>query len=83
MLPKATNPKKHTFMFIKIIKNSKRTCLETIHFIAFKIFYFLLFRAAPAAYGSSQARVRMGARLPAYTTATRDPVHDNAGSLTH
>ena len=38
---------------------------------AFFIFIvFLLFRAAPAAYGSSQARVKLELQLPAYVTAT-------------
>ena len=36
-------------------------------------FFFFLFRAAPMAYGSSQARDHIGAQLPAYTTATAMP----------
>ena len=32
--------------------------------------FFLLFRAAPAAYGGSQVRVESELQLPAYTTAT-------------
>ena len=35
-----------------------------------KSFIFFLFRAAPVAYGSSQARVESDLQLPAYTTAT-------------
>ena len=31
--------------------------------------YFCLFRAAPAAYGCSQARVKSQLQLPAYATA--------------
>ena len=31
---------------------------------------FLSFRATPAAYGSSQPRVKLELQLPAYTTAT-------------
>ena len=38
-------------------------------FILF-IFLFLLFRAAPAAYGGSQAGVESELQLPAYATAT-------------
>ena len=38
-------------------------------------FYFLLFRAAPVAYGSSQARGRIGA-----TAAGPHHSHSNAGS---
>ena len=40
--------------------------------------FVCLFRAAPAAYGGSQARGRSELQLWAYTTATRDPsrVHD-------
>ena len=34
------------------------------------LFFVCFFRAAPVAYGSSQARGRIGAQLPAYTTAT-------------
>ena len=44
----------------------------------FFFFFFLLFRAAPKAYGSSQARCQIGATAGGYTT-----VHCNAGSLTH
>ena len=36
-------------------------------------FVFCPFRAAPVAYGSSQARGRIGAVAPAYTTATATP----------
>ena len=42
------------------------------------IYFFLLFRAAPSAYGSSPARGWIGPQLPAYTTG-----HGSAGSLTH
>ena len=45
----------------------------------YSFIYFLLFRATPVAYGSSQARGRMGLQLPIYTTAiataTWDPRH--------
>ena len=37
--------------------------------------YFLLFRAAPMAYDSFQARGRMELQLPAYATAMQDPSH--------
>ena len=42
------------------------------------IYLLWLFRAAPVAYGSSQARVKSELQLLAYTTA-----RDNAGSVTH
>ena len=42
---------------------------EGILFIFF-FFFCLFFRVAGAAYGSSQARGRIGATLPVYTTAT-------------
>ena len=60
------------------------------YFIVF-YFVFCLFRAAPTAYGSSQAMGLIGA--VAYATATAMPdramfatyttAHSNAGSLTH
>ena len=45
-----------------------------IQFLFF-FFSFCLFRAVSAAYGSSQARIQIGASLLAYTTApaTQDP----------
>ena len=58
---------------------------KTEHFF----FVCLLFRAVPTAYGSSQARGRIRAELPAYTTVTAldlsricRTAHSNAGSLT-
>ena len=56
--------------------------------------YFCLFRAAPAAYGSFQARGQMGAVAAGLmlqpqqhaiqaVSATDTTVHSNAGSLTH
>ena len=57
------------------------------------VFIRLLFRAASAAYGGSQARGRIGATAPAYTTAQQHQIravsatyttaHRNTGSLTH
>ena len=56
-------------------------------------FYFILLGAAPAAYGSSQARVESELQLLANTratatlhpspSATHTTAHGNAGSLTH
>ena len=42
---------------------------------SFDSFFFFLFRAAPAAYGSSQAEVKSELQLLTYTTAiaTQDP----------
>ena len=37
------------------------------------LFFFFFFRAAPAAYGSSQARDQIRAIAPAYTKATATP----------
>ena len=41
------------------------------HFV--KCFYFFLFMASPAAYGSFQARSQIRAASGAYTTATATP----------
>ena len=51
-----------------------------ILFLSFFVFCFcfcLIFRTAPAAYGSSRLRVESELQLPAYTTATetQDPSH--------
>ena len=43
------------FMVIDLVYDVFSEAWSTIPF-AFKFFFFLLFRAAPAAYGSSQAR---------------------------
>ena len=56
--------------------------------------FFLLFRTAPAAYGSSQAGAQMGAIVAGLchsysnvgfgaTSATYTTTHSNFGSLTH
>ena len=56
----------------------KNCCYEfKIKFYAAILFYFILFRATPVAYGSSQARVQLELQLLAYT-----PAQGNAGSLT-
>ena len=62
-------------------------------FIYLFIYIFCFFRAAPAAYGGSQAGGLSELQLPAYTTAITMPdpshicnlhhSHGNAGSLTH
>ena len=41
--------------------------------LSFFFFLFSFFRAAPAAYGSSQARVELELQLPAYITTTAIP----------
>ena len=46
--------------------------------LSYTYYYFLLFRDAPVAYGSSQARGRIGAVSVTYTTA-----RGNARSLIH
>ena len=57
------------------------------------VLFCLFFRAAPTAYGGSQARVKSELQPLAYTTATATQIqaasatyttaHGNAGSLTH
>ena len=47
-------------------------------FLHNEVYYYFIFRATPAAYGSSQAGVELELYPLAYTTA-----HSNAGSLTH
>ena len=57
--------------------------------VVVEFFFFLLFRAAPVAYGSAQAGGQIGASAAA--TSTKDPsckatyttAQGNAGSLTH
>ena len=56
-----------------------------------QVLLFFFFRAVPVAYGSSQARGRIGAPVAAYTTATTiqgtsvtyAAACGNAGSLSH
>lgn len=48
------------------------------HDLLFTFFFFLLFRATPVAYGSSQARGRIGAAAAGLCHS-----HSNARSLTH
>ena len=65
------------------------TCLCSVTlFLSF--FFFLSFRAAPSAYGGSQARgpVGTGTRVtaswnPSHTSVTYSTAHGNARSLTH
>ena len=52
------------------INSNLKSCLATFFF-----FSFCLFRAAPTAYGSSQARGRIGATAAATATATPDQSH--------
>ena len=62
-------------------------------FKIFILFIYWLFRAAPAAHGSSQVRVELELQLPAYTTATTRRIqavsvtytqaHGNTRSLTY
>ena len=42
-------------------------------FFCFFVVFFLLFRATPVAYGSSQAKGQIGASSATYTTATAMP----------
>ena len=48
-----------------------------------KIFFSFLFRAAPTAYGSSQARGQIRAAQILDASVTYTTAHHNAGSLTH
>ena len=57
------------FVYLPLSKNSE---LSTLHVKLLWVFFFGLFvfsRAAPKAYGGSQARGRIGA-VATYTTAT-------------
>ena len=67
---------------------------EIIHECFIFLFLFLLFRAAPAAYGGSQTRGLIGATAAGLhhshshggiwaASVTYTTVHGNAGSLTH
>ena len=49
---------------------------------AMRPFFFLLFRAIPAAYRSSQAGVKSELQLLAYTTPTAPPGLSHIGDLT-
>ena len=71
---------------LKILKlearniSGRETCLVFDFFVCLLVcfvLFHLLFRAEPAAYGSSQARVKLELQLPAYTTAieAQDPSH--------
>ena len=47
------------------------------------VLLFCFFRAAPLAYGGSQARAESELQLPAYTTATATPDPSRAYNLHH
>ena len=47
------------------------------------LFVYLIFRASPAAYGSSQARIESELQLPAYATATATWGPSHVCSLHH
>ena len=55
------------FMFkclaISFLKHIRLSNLVNVFFFSFLFFFFLLFRAAPAIYGGSQARGRIGATV--------------------
>ena len=61
-----------------IIKNEAIFVDEIFHLLKLTFFFFLLFRAAPAAYGGSQARGLMGV-----AAASLHHSHSNAGSEPH
>ena len=62
-------------------QNTKRVCTYRSKFPKINnftaslgiFFLFLIFRASPAAYGSSQVGVELKLQLPGYTTATATP----------
>ena len=67
--------RKHMHMYVCIIVDLR--C--SVHFFfLFSFSFFCLFRAEPEAYGSSQARGRIGA-----TATSLHPSQSNMGSLTH
>ena len=45
--------------------------------------FFFLYRAPPMAYGGSQAKGQIGAKLPAYSTATATPDPVDSCDLHH
>ena len=55
--------------------------LSVLFFIV--IFYFLLFRAAPAAYGGSQARAQIGTIAAGLPTVTATPDLSRICNLHH
>ena len=82
----------YTFLFgiclvFSTVKSEKKFCIsQLLSFLFLFLFFFCLFRAAPAAYGGSQARGRIElwppCGIPA-ASATYSTAHSNAGSLTH
>ena len=67
-LPVSAVNRTHSHFILKIPYVCGLSFYNSFFFSFF--FSFCLFRAAPAAYGSSQARGQIGTAMPAYTTAT-------------
>ena len=65
-------------LYQQVLTPKFQTTVHNITQILFFSFFFLLFRAAPVAPGSSQARGLIGA-----AAAGLHHSHSNAGSLTH
>ena len=58
-------------------------CTAAIGTTLLFFYFFFFFRAAGEAYGSSQARVKLGLELLAYTTATATPDLSHIFDLYH
>ena len=57
--------------------------IEHFWYVEKMTFFFFVFRAAPAAYGGSPARGRIGATVATYTTATAMPDPSHICNLHH
>ena len=70
--PNPYHPQHYTVLqlFISLYKMSNSICYFVVVVVCFVFCLFCFFRAAPEAYGGSQARGRIGAVALAYTTAT-------------
>ena len=69
---------------------AQHTVWEGLSDIFSNFFFFFAFKAAPTAYGGSQARVRIGAIAASHSNVRSEPhlgptttAYGNAGSLTH
>ena len=69
MTPKAQVTKR-TIPNLKTLCSKGNNSEKTIYRMGGNTIIFFLFRAAPVAYGSSQATDQIGAALQAYTSAT-------------
>ena len=66
------------YLYVKNFKTLQKIYNYSANSLIFLFLFFCLFRAAPMAYGGSQARGRFGA-----VASGLHHSHSNAGSLTH